>query len=644
MKMKIEENLVFIMFKRASKTTVSLISQYLSRQLYFRGHYYYYVQDHALSEKLIPLLSQTFLLYLLPYSLLDLVTTTTIVSVSSIVYTSEEEPLGFGQLVRRTVEICQKRLGGCLITSFYVLLLSTFVFFGFFFAATNYFYIISLIGVGDYSYYHYISFDEDGNSYYYTSSSFHDPTRMLLDAVTALFHGAIFVVLLVKFSKWSAGWNMGLVISALEEEEEDGQGIYGTDALALSSYYGRGHEKHGQWVMLVFLVFALAMRIPCLCFKCNLRLKERTKTMEVKMEDKLSNMELLKRAAKLLVGNINLLLLLFLCSLPLFCFLIFFELSLQTTISATCQFLYKQLSFGKDLSENDPMLGFGIIGSLTSEDLPKQHSLSEDLSENDLIPWLIHTALLYFFPYTFLDLLTTTTVVAASSIVYTSEEKPLGVLCLVQRSIKICQNRVGGFLITYLCVLLLSTSVFLFFCFLFLYYFLGFFSNPINYFASVSLIRQTTLDPVAVLLHALVVLVHSVLFMFLTAKFTKWSAGWNMGLVVSVLEEEDENGKGIYGRDALSLSAWYRRGHEKRDLWMMLMFLVFGLAMRMPCLYSKCSESSSRNGVLYTSLYVGLICFGNVVKWVACVVCYHDCKTRFLRKKHDVEQAKLLAT
>ncbi|KFK44458.1 hypothetical protein AALP_AA1G259200 [Arabis alpina] len=691
MKMKIEENLVFIMFKRASKvlcgninlalflflcslplfcfliffelslqTTVSLISQYLSRQLYFRGHYYYYVQDHALSEKLIPLLSQTFLLYLLPYSLLDLVTTTTIVSVSSIVYTSEEEPLGFGQLVRRTVEICQKRLGGCLITSFYVLLLSTFVFFGFFFAATNYFYIISLIGVGDYSYYHYISFDEDGNSYYYTSSSFHDPTRMLLDAVTALFHGAIFVVLLVKFSKWSAGWNMGLVISALEEEEEDGQGIYGTDALALSSYYGRGHEKHGQWVMLVFLVFALAMRIPCLCFKCSesssgngalytsfyvdLRLKERTKTMEVKMEDKLSNMELLKRAAKLLVGNINLLLLLFLCSLPLFCFLIFFELSLQTTISATCQFLYKQLSFGKDLSENDPMLGFGIIGSLTSEDLPKQHSLSEDLSENDLIPWLIHTALLYFFPYTFLDLLTTTTVVAASSIVYTSEEKPLGVLCLVQRSIKICQNRVGGFLITYLCVLLLSTSVFLFFCFLFLYYFLGFFSNPINYFASVSLIRQTTLDPVAVLLHALVVLVHSVLFMFLTAKFTKWSAGWNMGLVVSVLEEEDENGKGIYGRDALSLSAWYRRGHEKRDLWMMLMFLVFGLAMRMPCLYSKCSESSSRNGVLYTSLYVGLICFGNVVKWVACVVCYHDCKTRFLRKKHDVEQAKLLAT
>ncbi|VVA92311.1 unnamed protein product [Arabis nemorensis] len=157
------------------------------------------------------------------------------------------------------------------------------------------------------------------------------------------------------------------------------------------------------------------------------------------------------------------------------------------------------------------------------------------------------------------DLLTTTTVVAASSIVYTSEEKPLGLLYLVRRSVKICKKRVGGCLITSLYVLL-----------------------------------------------------------------CKWSAGWNMGMVVSVLEE-DEDGQGIYGSDALSLSAWYGRGHEKRDLWMMLVFLVLALAMRIPCLYSKCSQSWSGNGVLYTGLYVGLICVGNVLKWVACVVCYHDC-------------------
>ncbi|KFK44456.1 hypothetical protein AALP_AA1G259100 [Arabis alpina] len=330
------------------------------------------------------------------------------------------------------------------------------------------------------------------------------------------------------------------------------------------------------------------------------------------MEEKQSVIELLKRAAKLLFGNINLAFFLFLCSLPLFCFLIFFELSLQTTISLAYQFLSEQLSFEDYYTLKD----------------------HEDLSENVLIPWLIQTSLLYLIPYSLLDLLTTTTIVAVSSIVYTSEDKPLGLLYLVQRTIKICQNRVGGCLITSLYVLFWSTSVFF-----------GLFSDSTNYLFIVSFSRryEIFLDLGAMLFHVMVVLIHGTVFVVLTAKFSKWSAGWNMGMVISVLEE-DEDGQGIYGSDAFSLSAWYGRGHEKRDLWMMLVFLVLALAMRLPCLYSKCSESSSRNGVLYTSLYVGFICVGNVLKWVACVVSYHDCKTRVFEKKGDVEQAKPSAT
>ncbi|XP_024008163.1 uncharacterized protein LOC18992579 [Eutrema salsugineum] len=300
--------------------------------------------------------------------------------------------------------------------------------------------------------------------------------------------------------------------------------------------------------------------------------KRAPESIEMKMDEKLSVIELLKRATKLLFGNINLAFFLLLCSLPLFCFLILFELSFQTTVSFTSQFLSKQLVFEKDLSENDLILQTTV--SLTSQLVSQQHIFWEDLSENDLIPWLIHTSLLYFFSYAFLDLLTTTMIVASSSIVYTSEEEPMGLLSLVRRSVKICQNRVRG-----------------------------------------------------------------TLFMYLTEKFTKWSAGWNMSLVVSVLED-GEDGEGIYGSDALSLSALYRRGHERRDLWMMLSFLVFALATKMPCLYSKCSLSSSGNGVLYTGLYVCFFCVGNVLRWLACVVCYHDCKTRFFRKKTDVEQAK----
>ncbi|KAF8086771.1 hypothetical protein N665_0613s0039 [Sinapis alba] len=323
------------------------------------------------------------------------------------------------------------------------------------------------------------------------------------------------------------------------------------------------------------------------------------------MNEKLSVMELIKRAAKLLFSNISLSFFLFLCSLPLFCFLIFFELSLQTTISLTYQFLSQELDLGSYFFLQD----------------------HKDLSENDLIPWLIQTSLLYFFPYSLLDLLTTTMIVAASSVAYTSEEEPLGMLYLVKRSAKICQNRILGCLVTSLYVLLLSTAVFF-----------GFFSDSVNYFFVVSLSRdyESFHNKAAVLFHVVVVLIHGTIFIVLTVKFSKWSAGWDMGLVVSVLEEE-EDGKGIYGTNALSLSYWYGRGHEKRDLLMMLMFLVLALGTRMPCLYSRCSESSSGNGVLYTGLYVGLICVGNMVKWVACVVSYYDCRARVLEKKDDVE-------
>lgn len=180
------------------------------------------------------------------------------------------------------------------------------------------------------------------------------------------------------------------------------------------------------------------------------------------MDKKLSVFELLKRAVKLLLSNINLALVIFLCSLPLFCFLIFFELSLQTTLSFTYQFLSKQVNVEKDLPENDLFLQTNT-NYLTYQSLYQQRNIWEDLSENDLIPWLIKTSLLYFFPYTILDLLTTTTIVAASSTVYMSKEEPLGLIDLVHRSVKICQKRLGGCLVTSLYVLLLSTSVFLFF-------------------------------------------------------------------------------------------------------------------------------------------------------------------------------------
>ncbi|CAN8291748.1 unnamed protein product [Cochlearia groenlandica] len=357
--------------------------------------------------------------------------------------------------------------------------------------------------------------------------------------------------------------------------------------------------------------------------------------MEMKMEENLGFVNILRRATKLLCGNINLALFLFLCSLPLFSFLIFFELYLQTTVSFAAQYLSHQLKHGNNY--NDPQ--------------------DNVFSNKNLIALLIQTFLLYLFPYSLVDLLATTTIVSASSVAYTTEEGPLRFGQMVKRSIKICKRRVSGCLITSLYVLLLSTSVFSGFLFAATNYMYMLYVTGIgdSYYSSMIMAEDGNIyletrsffyNPERLLLDAVMALFHGAIFVVLLAKFSKWSAGWNMGLVVSVLEEGEES-QGIYGTEALSLSAHYGRGHEKPGFFVMLVFLVFALAMRMPCLCFKCSENSHAYGLLYTSLYVGLVCVGNVVKWVACVVWYYDCRTRVLEKKGEVEigsKANVLAT
>ncbi|CDY47643.1 BnaC05g18990D [Brassica napus] len=254
---------------------------------------------------------------------------------------------------------------------------------------------------------------------------------------------------------------------------------------------------------------------------------------------------LLKRARKLLCGNINLLLFLFICFLPLFFSLIFFELSLQTTILVASEYFSREVKF------------WGYYYTA-----PRDHALLKNL-----ISLLLQTFLLYLFPYSFLDLLTTTTIVSASSLVYTSEEEPLRLGQLVRRTVEICRNRIEGCLITSLFILLIIGE---------------------------------DLNPSRILFDSVIALFHGAVFIVLLAKFSKWR-------------------------------------HEKSGLWVMLVFMLFALAMRIPCLCLKCSESLSGNGVLYTSFYVGLICVGNIIKWVASVVLYCDCRTRVLEKKCDVE-------
>ncbi|KAK6242045.1 hypothetical protein QQP08_006773 [Theobroma cacao] len=129
----------------------------------------------------------------------------------------------------------------------------------------------------------------------------------------------------------------------------------------------------------------------------------------------------------------------------------------------------------------------------------------------------------------------------------------------------------------------------------------------------------------------LLTIVRGVGFTFLLVKLLEWSAGWNMALVISILEEK-------YGIEALEWAAYMNRDCSQRGLILMLVFFAWGLTIRLSCIFYGCSDELATGSVLFTSIYTCLICLGNAMKWVICVVYFFDCKKGISEKKVDDEE------
>ncbi|XP_004298587.1 PREDICTED: uncharacterized protein LOC101306912 [Fragaria vesca subsp. vesca] len=114
--------------------------------------------------------------------------------------------------------------------------------------------------------------------------------------------------------------------------------------------------------------------------------------------------------------------------------------------------------------------------------------------------------------------------------------------------------------------------------------------------------------------------------MALLANYLEWGAIWNMSIVISILENTK-------GANALTLSAYLSRGRERRQgLVLTLIFGVWGIGLKLTCLFFKHYER--RGGIV---AQIGLICTGNVVKWVAYMIYYQYCKKLISEKRVDVE-------
>ncbi|XP_022735621.1 uncharacterized protein LOC111288985 [Durio zibethinus] len=315
-----------------------------------------------------------------------------------------------------------------------------------------------------------------------------------------------------------------------------------------------------------------------------------TDDTQIMLKEKLEFLDILKEALTIPHQHFNFVIFSLFTSLPYFFLSVFFEIVLQETLLYIFNFNF----FAPTLD----YLDYDLRSSITLR--------------VDWHRW-IKLCLLYLVPCHLLGLLNIVMTVNAVSIIYAGE-KPISL-----RNMTVKKTRLKGPFITSIYVLLLSTCILLGLvgvvtnCYILTkgsvlnYYYYG----PNNYFVNSS-----------------ITIFHVAVFIALLVKYAEWSAGWNMALVISVLEE-------TYGIEAFELSAYFSRGSTQRGLLLMLVFVVWEIVFRLPCFFERYSERLG--GILFSSVCTGLICIGNLMKWVVSVVYFFDCKKRILEKKVDEE-------
>lgn len=294
----------------------------------------------------------------------------------------------------------------------------------------------------------------------------------------------------------------------------------------------------------------------------------------IKLNQEMGVLDIFKTTLLISSKNINFIIITFITSIPLFCFSLYHEFSLQKQLLETFKIL--KGSKGGFL--------FDVFG------YPKKDYLHE----------LTQMVFLYLVPFRLLQLSTVLLIVDFASKMY-KEDKPMGLKDMVQKPL-INMKRLRSTLIPFVYVTSLSTCTLLGLSWL-----VRVFSMDYNIYS---------VFPATVFGGA---------FVELLIIYSALSAVWNTSIVVSVLE-------GVYGTQALALSSYYSRGKDRCGIILMLVFFVWEIGLRFPCLYIGCYEGGY--GII---AQVSLFCLGNALKWVVCVVYFHSCKKRTLEKKVDLE-------
>ncbi|KAM5566738.1 hypothetical protein ABKV19_015065 [Rosa sericea] len=304
--------------------------------------------------------------------------------------------------------------------------------------------------------------------------------------------------------------------------------------------------------------------------------------------DKLEAFDILKKAFTISATNIKFLIFTILTSLPLFCFLVYYEPFLQRFLLEISEILKP--------SKDDY---FSYWSSR-----PFQLSIPTDITtklNNEFPGGLVQIALLYLIPLHLLELSTVLVIVDLASKTYTrqeEEEPPLTLMEMFHKPFDV--TRVLGTLVTFVYVVIMSTSSLL----------------GLVWLAAIYYVVTMFFYDVLVIVWCWVG------FVGLLTLYLGWIAALNMSVVISILE-------GRYRTKAIALAICYSVGNEWRGFRLMLVFFAWEVALRLPCIYFGCKGTWSV-GIL---TQIGLFCLGNVVKWVVFTIYFYDCKNREIERK-----------
>ncbi|KAM1065674.1 hypothetical protein FF2_020982 [Malus domestica] len=294
---------------------------------------------------------------------------------------------------------------------------------------------------------------------------------------------------------------------------------------------------------------------------------------------KLEAFGILRKALAISAKNTNFFVFAILTSLPLFCFMIYYESVLQKFM----------VEISEILKQNPDDLDFYWLVPLDIARKMKDYSAG-----------FIHLSLLYLVPLHLLELSTVLLIVDLASKIY-EEERPTKTLKEMLR-IPFDKTRLKGSFVTSVYVLVWSTCMLLGLIWLAATYCVVF--QPIMY----GLYFSVWCWPA---------------FTALLTIYLAWSVVWNVSLVISVLE-------GTHGIKAFALAIYFSSGSEWKGILLMLVFFAWEAILRLPGIYIGFYE---RTNYVALAAEISLFCFGNVVKWVACTIYFCDCKNRAVEKK-----------